>query len=388
MKFFTNLVNFVKKIISSIANMIKDKNPVEVVNDIAKTATAVATAGLAIYAGINAVKVYMIPATKKNYVSNGKSGMDYMLESREAGSIDSKILSTRKNASRIGKKNTNRINREDSIALAEIAKTRNSFFQSLSPEEQLSVLEMEEFDFAEYKLNMKRKSKKRLFKLGERLKRLGVSPEDKPFRETVNYGFFNFILQPLDNFIHWFKNDPVPKKIPQIQVVDHPEIPNIGCETALDLVETARNLDSYLSHNKLILGEFNATSPASLEEQQILADEIFRHNSLKKFKKAVNLRMAHSEFNTPNILDLISDDTVSSKKDKKKKNKKKKKNSYECSDTFSFDDGSKKKNKKGMSKEEAKAESAADKRAKELYQYHLEKAMNGEFDRKGFKFEF
>ena len=41
-----------------------------------------------------------------------------------------------------------------------------------------------------------------------------------------------------------------------------------------------------------------------------------------------------------------------------------------------------------MSKEDEKAESLAEKRAKELYQYHLEKAMHGEYDRKGYKFDF
>ena len=48
----------------------------------------------------------------------------------------------------------------------------------------------------------------------------------------------------------------------------------------------------------------------------------------------------------------------------------------------------KKKKKSDMSKDDKKAESLADKRAKELYRYHLEKAIGGEFDRKGFGFDF
>ena len=189
----------------------------------------------------------------------------------------------------------------------------------------MNVLEMEDFDFDSFKESMKRKSNRPLFPWGKRLSKLGVSPEDKPFREPVNFGFFNFILRPLDDFIHWIKNDPVPKKVPQIQVVEKPEIPNIPCETAFDIVNAARNLDSYLSRNKTISNEFNVSSAASLEEQQILAEEIFRHRTLRKFQKAVNRRMAQSDFNVPNIFDLMDDDgdyKKSKKKDKKKKKKK------------------------------------------------------------------
>ena len=129
--------------------------------------------------------------------------------------------------------------------------------------------------------------------------------------------------------------------------------------------------------------EFNVTTPAESEEQQILADEIFRHKSLSKFKRAVNRCMAQSNFNTPNIFDLMDDD-----KNFKKKKKNKKKHSYDDDFSFMDNDKPKKKKKKGMSKEDREAESMADKRAKELYRYHLEKAMKGEFDRKGYGFDF
>ena len=87
--------------------------------------------------------------------------------------------------------------------------------------------------------------------------------------------------------------------------------------------------------------------------------------------------MANSNYNTPNIFELMNDDKdfKKSKKDKKKKKKNK-------GDDFSFLDKSSKK----KSKKDDKDESAAEKRAKELYRYHLEKAMSGEIDRKGFKF--
>ena len=380
MKFFTKLINFVKNAVSAIAKLFKGKNPVEVINDTTKTVAAVATAGLAIYAGVNAFRVHLIPTVKKNKSSAQKSGHDFIMESREIGSIDDKLTNMKKSASKIGKKSTTTMKQEDLEILKSIAKTRNNFFQSLSPEEQMNVLEMEDFDFNAYKENYKRKSPRPLFPWGKRLKNLGVSPEDKPFRETVDYGFFNFILQPIDNFIHWLKNDPIPKKVKQISVVDKPEIPNIQCETAMDVVAAARDLDSYLSHNKAVLSEFNGSSNASLEEQQILAEEIFRHGSLRKFQKAVNRRMANSSYNTPNIFELMDDDKdyKKSKKDKKKKKKKDKGND------FSFNDDSSKKDKK--SKKDDKDESEAEKRAKELYRYHLEKAMSGEIDRKGFKF--
>lgn len=383
MKFFTKFIKFVKNTFHKFVNMFKDKNPAEVINDTAKTVTAVVTAGLAIYAGANAIRVHLIPSMKKNKTT-GKSAHELLFENRHSGSIDDKLANLKKNTSMIGKKGTDTIKPEDLKVLESIAKTRNSFFQSLSPEEQMNVLEMEEFDFKSYAKEHNKKSKFSLFGSKKKIKNLGVTPEGKAFREPVDYGVFNFILRPLDDFIHWIKNDPVPKRVPQIQVVDHPEIPNIPCATALDLVSAARNLDSYLSRNKAVSDEFNVTSPAELEEQQILAEEIFRHNTLTKFKKAVNRRMAHSNFNSPNIFDLMDDD-----KDFKKKKKKKKKKSYDGEDSFSFiSEEPKKKKNKGMSKEEQKAESLADKRAKELYRYHLERAMSGEFDRKGFGFDF
>ena len=383
MKFFTKVIKFVKKAFRAIARMFKDKNPVEVINDVTKASVALATTGLALYTGVNAIRVHFAPSTKKNKNYNGKSAHEIIFENRNAGSIDEKLATIRKNNSRIGKKHSTTIKSEDLKVLESIAKTRNSFFQSLSAEEQMNVLEMEDFDFKAYSKEMKKKSRFSLFGNKKCSKKLGVSSNNKAFREPVNYGFFNFILQPIDDFIHWIKNDPIPKKVPQIQVIEHPEIPNVPCETALDLVSTARNLESYLSHTKTLSSEFNVTTPAESEEQQILADEIFRHKSLSKFKRAVNRCMAQSNFNTPNIFDLMDDD-----KNFKKKKKNKKKHSYDDDFSFMDNDKPKKKKKKGMSKEDREAESMADKRAKELYRYHLEKAMKGEFDRKGYGFDF
>lgn len=384
MKFFTKIFNLVKKAFRKIADMFKDKNPVEVVNDITKTAAAVVTTGVAIYAGVNAIRVHCTRSTKKSRISEKKSGHDLILENRQSGSIDEKIANLKRSASNIGKKQTININREDLEILESIARKRNTFFQSLSPEEQMNVLDMEEFDFNAYKEQYRRKGKRPLFHWGKRLKNLGVSPKDKPFREPVDYGFFNFILQPLDDFIHWLKNDPVPKKVPQIHLIDHPEIPDVQCETVTDMISAARHLDSYLSRNKSVSSEFSVASPATLEEQEILAGEIFRHKTLRKLNKAVNQRMAQSNFNTPSIFDMMDDDD-SFKKKKKDKKKKKSKNG----DDFAFidDDSKKKKKKKSKSKEDEAMESAADKKARELYRYHLEKAMKGEVDRKG-KFSF
>ena len=381
MKFFTKVIKFVKKAFHKLVNMFKDKNPVELINDATKTAAAMVTTGLAVYTGINAIRVHFSPSKNKTKIAN-KSAHDIVFENRNSGSVNEKLATLRNNTRKIGKRNYNDIKTEDLEVLESIAKTRNSFFQSLSPEEQMNVLEMEEFDFKSYSEGMKKKSRFSLFGKSKKRNKIGTSQKDKPFREPIDYGFFNFILQPLDDFIHWLKNDPVPKKVPQIQIIEHPEIPDIDCETISDVVSTVRNLDSYMNHNKTLSNEFNVTSPAELEEQQILANTIFRHKTLSKFKRAVNRSMAQSNFNTPNIFDLMDDD-----KEFKKKKKKKKKHS---DDNFSFmsDDKPKKKKKKEMSKEDKKAESLADKRAKELYRYHLEKAMNGEFDRKGYGFDF
>lgn len=386
MKIFAKMFNFVKKAFRKIADMFKDKSPIEVVNDVTKSVAAVVTTGVAIYAGVNAIRLHLIPSAKKKNSSEKKSGHTMILENREIGSIDDKIANLRKSASRIGKKQHDNINREDLEILESIASTRNSFFQSLSPEEQLNVLEMEEFDFDAYKAEYRSNGKRPLFRWGKRLKNLGVSPTDKPFREPIDYGFFNFILQPLDDFIHWIKNDPVPKKVPQIHLIDHPEIPDVQCETVMDMVSAARNLDSYLTRNNTVSSEFNVSSPAYLKEQQILSDEIFRHKTLRKLNKAVNYRMAQSNLNNLSIFDMMNDDADYKKKKKDKDKKKKKKKSYDGEDSFAFMEDSKKK-KKSKNKEDDAMETAADKRARELYRYHLEKAMNGEIDRKG-KFSF
>ena len=382
MKFFTKIIKFVNTIFHKLMKVFKDKNPVEVINDTTKTVAAIATTGLALYTGINAIRVHSIPAIRRNNV-NGKSAHEIVFENRNAGSIDEKLAALRKNSVNIGKSKSSNVKQEDIEILKSIAKTRNSFFQSLTPEEQINILKMEDFDFKTFWNNQKRKSRRSIFGNRRHLNRLGISENDNAFREPVKRGIFNYIIQPIVDFIHWIKNDPIPKKVPQIQVINHQEIPDIPCETALDLVSAARNLDSYLSRNKSVSEKFIVASPMEMEEQQILADEIFRHKTLTKFKKAVNRSMAQSNLNSPNIFDLMDDEESGKKKKKKKKNR------FNESSDFAFDDEvSKKKKKKHMSKEDQKAESLADKRAKELYRYHLEKAMNGEFDRKGFGFDF
>ena len=375
MKIFEKIVKYAKKAIKFIADFFKGKNPVQVINDTVTTVVTVATAAVAVYAGINAIRVHLIPSIKKNRDSNVKSGVDYFFEDRKVGSVDDKITNLKNSTSKINKRGVGSLSKIEMKALKEISSGRNSFFQSLSPEEQMSVLEMEEFDFKKYVEDTKERSKRPLFHWGKRIKKFGVSPTDKPFREPADYGFFNFILRPLDNFIHWIKNDPVPLKVKQIRLVDHPEIPNIPCETAHDVIAAAKSLDSYLSNNNQVVNETVVSSPNNLEQQQILADEIFRYGSITKFKKAVSRRMAQSDFNLPNIFDLIDDE----KDDGKKKKKKKKK--FHDEDDFSSN------SKKKMSKEEKAAMSEADKRAQETYEYHLKVAMSGSQSFKGRKFE-
>lgn len=389
MKILNALVKIAKKIMHAIAGMFKDKTPSEVINEVAKTATAVTTTGLIAYAGINSIRVHLMSSKKKNKNSSErKTGPELLREGREnSGSVEERFAEVKRSTANLLNKKSSSISKEDQEILKSIAKTRNIFFQNLSPEEQLNVLEIEGFNFKEYKDNLNRRKQRPLFPWGKHLNKLGVSQTDKPFRETPDYGFFGFILEPLDDFMHWLRNDPVPKKVPQIQVVDHPEIPDIPCETAFDVVDAARSLDSYLSHNNPVSSNVSMMTPAELEEQAIYSEELFKHKSFKKYKKAVTRRMMQSQYNTPNIFDLMDDDDL--KKDKKKKKEKKKsKKSY-----YDFDEEKSKKKKKkdkrnGMSKEEYKEETEADKRAKELYRYHLEKAMNGEIDRKGYKYGF
>ncbi len=383
MRILTALANIAKKIINVVKGIFKDKTPAEAINDVAKTATAVGTTSLMLYGVINSLRVRFMKSSNKNVNTERKTGPEIIFDRKDKRSVFDKMDENKVMAKNLfNKKEVSTISKEDKEALEALAKTRNIFFQSMTPEKQLELLKIEDFDFNEYKEDYKRKNKKSRFKFINQIKNFAKSDPNKPFRETPDYGFFNFILQPLDEFVHWFRNDPIPKKVPQIQVLDCPDIPDIKCDTAFEMVNIARRLNPRFYGNKSLADDDYGVTLADLERSEIYAQEIGKHKSDKKFMKAVEKRMMESKYNVPSIFDLMDDDDIKKDKKKKKKDKKKKSSFYESEKK---DKKSKNKIKReGLSKEDYANEKAAEKHAKELYQYHLNKSMNGEYDFTGY----
>lgn len=403
MKFFNKIFNFVKKAVRKIAELFKDKNPVDVINDAAKTAAGLGTTALIAYGTVNSIRVSMMtPNKKKQSNNNHKSPAELVMEDRDGTCIDVKMARMNARTKNMFKETkeepTSKIPARDLEALEALAKTRNVYFQYLSPEDQLEVLETEEFDFRKYADDYNKEHSKNPFtRFMFKVKKLGVTPDDAPFREPIDFGWANFFMHPLDDFIHWFRNDPVPKKVPQIHLVDRPEYPDIECDTFTEMHEILTYLEPYFSHNKPLAGSDDITLQ-KLEETDILASEVFKHDTLEEFSKAVNEKMAESKYNRPKMMYMLDDIDLDKEKKKKKKkkdkaksekkkNKKKKKAAY-GGDSFSKYLETPPKKVKGLSKEEEKMMTKAEKKAQEMYNWHLEQAMHGIYDRKGYKYGF
>ena len=134
MKILNALVKIAKKIMHAIAGMFKDKTPSEVINEVAKTATAVTTTGLIAYAGINSIRVHLMSSKKKNKNSSErKTGPELLREGREnSGSVEERFAEVKRSTANLLNKKSSSISKEDQEILKSIAKTRNIFFQNLS----------------------------------------------------------------------------------------------------------------------------------------------------------------------------------------------------------------------------------------------------------------
>jgi len=367
MKIFEKIFEFFKKGYEFLKNLFKDKKPNEIINDATEAIGSVATAAVAIGAGVNVVKSLFITGKKKK--SSKKSKKNDSIREHH-GDVEGRLRQTN---SIYQKKTT--LTDDEMMLLDHVAEKRNGYFRSLTPEEKMQLLEIEQYDIEGEIKRLKNQKKSFLFGLIERKseRKCGQPCDmDSPWREEVDYGWLNFIMRPLDDFILWMNNEPTPKKVKQVQIFDKNEL--------------AAFIPS------------NSVSTRGIDEEQIIidriyAEEMFRSNSLKKTKKRVNNRMINAGQGLSKSLFDMMDDEIKEEK-KKKKKKKAKKNSTTSyynffGDSYSDDDDSDKKKKKKKKdrgdKSDKDLEKQAAKYAKEMLNYHISMAANGQTVHKGYK---
>ena len=369
------IINLIKKAIGFVKKLFNGKNPIEVVNNITKDVAAVATAGIGIVATVNLIRVRLMKS-KKSSNEEYEAPADYYRK-KYRGDAKEQLAKMRKIDLR---KEREAIEKEDLEALEILSKSRNIHFQSLTPKLQLELLEMEDFDFEAYKKKLKAEKSRPLFRWGNKLKQFGkVSPDlDKPFRDKVDYGVLNFILRPLDRFVHWYKCDPVPERVPQIQLVAHEDIPSIMCDSREEMIDTLRELD--LSRIRVNHKESKVIGRAAIERQYILAQEVGKTKNYDKFQRKVRRRIMSAKYATPTGLELLDD----FEPDKKKKKKKKSFADDEYYGPTKKDKKKKKKDKSGKSFDGEKLDPKSVKKAREAFEYFVGKAQKGENDYDGF----
>lgn len=359
--------NAIKSGVKKIINAFKDKSPAQIIDDASKAAIGIATVAAVAYAGYNVIRSLFIRGNGKRQ-NDRRSGADVFYSDREPGSIDEKLARARRNSSEnFGKRSLEYagLTQDDLDLLEEVAKTRNVTFKSMTPAQQWNLLIVEGFDFKAYREKMKRE--RNTHRIRKSVRRVGeASPEDKSFREPVDYGWLNFIMRPLDDFLCWLKNDPTPKKVPQIHLISKDMIPSIEVSSAEDVASSLRALHNCMdaldpeNAEKEVLG-----SIADERERVICAEEIFKHKSVKGYRKAVASRMLSDENGLSSQIFNLMDEEV--KKGKKKKHHKK-----DRKPSFYGED------KKGGNKKKDKAASAdADKEALKIYDYYVRAAIDG-----------
>lgn len=398
MKFFSFIGKIFRGIVSKVVGFFKGKNPVDAINDTTKTIIGAATAGVSIYAAVNVIRAHIMPSNK--HVDEAprakKSGAEYIMDQREAGSVESKLAAAKANTSRISRatRTVSNMKQEELNMLAEIAETRNAYFKELSPEEQMSVLNMEGFDFEAFRAQRKQGAVSPFCKRGA----ASLSIGDKPFREEKDYGIFNFIMRPISDFYHWAINDPVPKKCDQIHLIDLNQIPTIPCETVSDAVDIAQSLSSYMDANRKVGIQYSGRTQASAIEQQILIDEAFQHDSLDEYNYAVNRRLKAS-MATPSLYDLLSDEREGGRLDDERDRRRQRRRERDRDEAeretegrrrsysiFDEDDDGDDEYEDRERQRKNPTEAEADRRAQELIDYHMKLAHKGIIDRTGFSF--
>jgi hypothetical protein len=372
MGLFSKIWNLLKTGVSKLIGLFKNKSPGQLIEDASKAAVGVATVVAVGYATVNVARsIFMRGKGRRSEKRRPRAGVDFFHEDREAGSMDEKIENAKSRYRRY-----DGLTQEDLDLLEEVSKTRNQIFRLMNPAEQMNLLRIEGFNFDEFREHMERQRDRRKIRKSKR--RVGeASPEEQSFREPVDYGWFNWLMRPLDDFLCWLKDDPTPKKCPQIHVVDREIIPNISVNSPEEAVASIRSLGPYLDSLNPNAGDYSFASMADAKEIAICADEIFRHKNLKSYRKAVRTRMLQdSNGLSSQIFDLMEDDL--------KSDKKKKKHRYDDDDDDQDSAYFKKKDKKH---EEKARSSEADDEASRIYNHFLKAAMAGNESTKSYRLD-
>ena len=363
MRFIRKLWGWIKACVKRLLKASKDKGPFEVVEDVTKAAIGIASTGTVVFAAINGIRVALMKGKKATRRNTSGSG-DELINNRKAGSLDEKLSALYEQSRNINSKSPKTVTQEDLDMLEEIAKTRNSIFKGLSPEDQLNLLHTEGFDFEAYRTKYRKRQRSGFRKS---LRRVGEAIQDKPFREPVDYGWLNFIMRPLDDLICWLKNDPVPKQVKQIRLIEESDLKDLTCKTGEEAIQQIQLLNPYLegADEQQLMNLFD-----DAQERAICAEEIFRHRRLKNYKKAVNAKMMDTDRGlSSQLLELMAEEVKGKGKKKKKKKSKKSKDALP-----SYNTSEKKKSKKSN---DDGYESDADKEARKMYEHFLKAAAAG-----------
>ena len=359
MGIFKSLWNLIKKGFRAVANFFKGKSPVAAVSEAAGAITSAATTGAIVVAGVNVVRSLFIrgknQGSNRDDDENRPSAVDFMSANRREGSVDDKITAMRLANRRPG--TYHGLTQDELDTLEEVAKTRNAMFKTLKPEQQMNVLKMEGFDLEQFK-----KENALLKRIRSGGRRIGeATPEFEPFRTPVDRGWLNFIARPLDDFICWLKNDPSPKYVSQIKLIDKTDILNMEVHSQEELLRVVE-----LASEQLYGEDDFIVDPKEELERSIFVEEFGKHKTFRGLRKAVKKRMRAEGGLSDEIFDLITEDEKRHKGEGKDKDKKKKKKKKHDSEIGSGERDVKLKSVKGYTKD-----------AQDLYNKYLKDAIKG-----------
>lgn len=362
MKALKKAYQFVRNLFKGFGESIHE-NPVKAVNDISNTIAGIATVGIGIVATLNMARVRMMKSIITTH-HDDEVPADRIIKKRKR-SVD-EILNHRKN------KNDDGISTNDIEVLKEISKSRNQCFRNTTPEVQLKILRSEGFDFESYKKDYYRNKNDWFYHMKKQFSKFGKSDPNKPFREEVDYGGLNFIMRPLDRFVHWVKNDPVRLPVDQIHIIPFDDLPEMPGVTPEEMAEAMKWIDF---DNICVrdASENTNINYAENERAKIVAETLFKNKNFKKYEERKLEKLKQARFAKLTGLEILDEISIKDLKpdDKKKKKKKKDKDSYESS----AKSGKKhKKNKKASSQEEA-----YEREAERKYQKYLAKVTRGEY---------
>lgn len=390
MKFINRILKAVKKCFKFIADVVKGKDVGEVISDTSKVVTAMAVTGLTVKATIDGMRVRAMQGPEKVDVYNTETPAEYMMKQRTGdGSIIDRLNELKAKNRNIGKRNVKEnanLDKGGSNLLKRIAATRNEFFNSLSETDQIAVLRSEGFDCKAFLAEEERKSWGFFTRIWKRITQanrpMKISSTDAVLKNDYSYLCFT------DKIRRFFHIEPK-HEIPQIELFPEWHIAKMKCTNIAELKQYAQiackympksDIDKYVHSPEVV-----TNGASSMEKRHIIADELFKAKTYKKFKKRVDDRMADAGIvNTKSVFEMMTEYEKDNKKKKKKKKGKKNKDSYDdYRAIFDYDEPKKGKKKKNKKKKNVKSSDSYAKDARQLYLAYLDTDRKGKLDYEG-----